>query len=119
MVRKKLDQQDEIKKRCFYAFSYYYDRAVDAGIIDHEKGGVILVKDFELKAEEVCKDLNEVMTGSPFLCMDLTYITVLLKEGFGFNDDTKLHLTKKVNDIETSWALGAAFQFIQSLKPAP
>lgn len=119
VVRKKLDQQDEIKKRCFYAFSYYYDRAVDAGIIDHEKGGVILVKDFELKAEEVCEDLNEVTTGSPFLCMDLTYITILLKEGFGFNDDTKLHLTKKVNDIETSWALGAAFQFIQSLKPAP
>ncbi|XP_059817885.1 ectonucleoside triphosphate diphosphohydrolase 5 isoform X2 [Hypanus sabinus] len=119
VIQQKLDQQDEIKKRSFYAFSYYYDRAVDAGIIDHEKGGVILVKDFELKAEEVCEDINEVTTGSPFLCMDLTYITALLKEGFGFYDDTKLHLAKKVNDIETSWALGAAFHFIQSLRTAP
>ncbi|XP_072129746.1 ectonucleoside triphosphate diphosphohydrolase 5 isoform X1 [Mobula birostris] len=118
VIQQKLDQQDEIKRRSFYAFSYYYDRAVDAGIIDHEKGGVILVKDFALKAEEVCEDINEVTTGSPFLCMDLTYITALLKEGFGFYDDTKLHLAKKVNDIETSWALGAAFHFIQSLRTA-
>ncbi|XP_062900400.1 ectonucleoside triphosphate diphosphohydrolase 5 isoform X3 [Mobula hypostoma] len=100
VIQQKLDQQDEIKKRSFYAFSYYYDRAVDAGII-------------------VCEDINEVTTGSPFLCMDLTYITALLKEGFGFYDDTKLHLAKKVNDIETSWALGAAFHFIQSLRTAP
>lgn len=119
VIQQKLDQQDEIKKRSFYAFSYYYDRAVDAGIIDHEKGGIILVKDFELKAEEVCEDINEATTGSPFLCMDLTYITALLKEGFGFYDNTKLHLAKKVNDIETSWALGAAFHFIQSLRTAP
>ncbi|XP_069772167.1 ectonucleoside triphosphate diphosphohydrolase 5 [Narcine bancroftii] len=118
MIQKKLDQQDEIKSRTFYAFSYYYDRAVDAGLIDHEKGGTILVTDFALKAEKVCKDLNVETTGSPFLCMDLTYIAALLKEGFGFYDDTKLHLTKKVNDIETSWSLGAAFHLIQSLKTA-
>ncbi|XP_067848113.1 ectonucleoside triphosphate diphosphohydrolase 5 [Heptranchias perlo] len=119
VIQEKLDQQDEIKSRSFYAFSYYYDRAVDAGMIDGEKGGVILVKDFEMKAEEVCKASNEPTTGSPFLCMDLTYITALLKEGFGFYDNTELKLTKKVNNIETSWALGAAFHLIQSLKTAP
>ncbi|XP_067894743.1 ectonucleoside triphosphate diphosphohydrolase 5 isoform X1 [Heterodontus francisci] len=119
VIQKKLDQQDEIKSRSFYAFSYYYDRAVDTGMIDGEKGGVIFVKDFEMKALEVCKDLNEAATGSPFLCMDLTYITALLKEGFGFYDNTELQLTKKVNNIETSWALGAAFHLIQSLKTTP
>ncbi|XP_041071246.1 ectonucleoside triphosphate diphosphohydrolase 5 [Carcharodon carcharias] len=119
VIRKKLDQQDEIKRRSFYAFSYYYDRAVDAGMIDGEKGGVILVKDFKMKAVEVCEDLNEATRGSPFLCMDLTYITVLLKEGFGFYDNTELQLAKKVNNIETSWALGAAFHLIQSLKTTP
>ncbi|GCC34321.1 ectonucleoside triphosphate diphosphohydrolase 5 [Chiloscyllium punctatum] len=116
LIQKKLDQQDEIKRRTFYAFSYYYDRAVDAGIIDVEEGGVIRVKDFETKAIEVCKDFNKATKGSPFLCMDLTYITALLKEGFGFYDNTELQLAKKVNNIETSWALGAAFHLIQSLR---
>ncbi|XP_043553020.1 ectonucleoside triphosphate diphosphohydrolase 5 isoform X2 [Chiloscyllium plagiosum] len=116
LIQKKLDQQDEIKRRTFYAFSYYYDRAVDAGIIDVEEGGVIRVKDFETKAIEVCENFNKATKGSPFLCMDLTYITALLKEGFGFYDNTELQLAKKVNNIETSWALGAAFHLIQSLR---
>lgn len=29
---------------------------------------------------------------SPFLCMDMTYIVVLLKEGFGFKDNTVLQV---------------------------
>lgn len=31
---------------------------------------------------------------SPFLCMDMTYITCLLKEGFGFKDGTVLQVSK-------------------------
>lgn len=30
---------------------------------------------------------------SPYLCMDMTYITVLLKEGFGFKDNTVLQVS--------------------------
>lgn len=33
-------------------------------------------------------------SASPFLCMDLTYITALLKEGFGFRDNTILKVRK-------------------------
>uniref|UniRef100_A0A4W3JBY8 nucleoside diphosphate phosphatase n=1 Tax=Callorhinchus milii TaxID=7868 RepID=A0A4W3JBY8_CALMI len=119
VIREKLDQPAEIRSRTFYAFSYYYDRAVDTGMIDGDQGGIILVKDFEMKANKVCEALTETNTGSPFLCMDLTYITALLKEGFGFYDHTELQLKKKVNNIETSWTLGAAFHLIQSLRTAP
>ncbi|XP_053119998.1 nucleoside diphosphate phosphatase ENTPD5 isoform X2 [Hemicordylus capensis] len=115
VVRGKLHQPDEIQKSYFYAFSYYYDRAVDTNLIDYEKGGVLQVRDFERKAREVCNNLDSYSSASPFLCMDLSYITALLKEGFGFKDSTILQLTKKVNDIETSWALGATFHLLQSL----
>uniref|UniRef100_A0A674J6Y4 nucleoside diphosphate phosphatase n=1 Tax=Terrapene triunguis TaxID=2587831 RepID=A0A674J6Y4_9SAUR len=115
VVQGKLHQPDEIRRRSFYAFSYYYDRAVDTDLIDYEKGGVLEVRDFERKAKEVCDNMDRYTSASPFLCMDLSYITALLKEGFGFGDNTLLQLTKKVNNIETSWALGATFHLLQSL----
>ncbi|XP_053235659.1 nucleoside diphosphate phosphatase ENTPD5 [Podarcis raffonei] len=115
VVKGKLHQPDEIRHSSFYAFSYYYDRAVDTALIDYEKGGVLKVEDFRRKAKEVCDNLDSYSSASPFLCMDLSYITALLKEGFGFADSTVLQLAKKVNNIETSWALGATFHLLQSL----
>ncbi|XP_010710013.1 ectonucleoside triphosphate diphosphohydrolase 5 isoform X1 [Meleagris gallopavo] len=115
VVKGKLHQPDEIRGSSFYAFSYYYDRAADTNLIDYEQGGVLEVRDFERKAKEVCDNMERFSSASPFLCMDLTYITALLKEGFGFRDNTLLQLTKKVNNIETSWTLGATFHLLQSL----
>ncbi|XP_045304155.1 ectonucleoside triphosphate diphosphohydrolase 5 isoform X3 [Leopardus geoffroyi] len=96
VVQGKLHQPDEVQRSSFYAFSYYYDRAVDTDMI-------------------VCDNLENFASGSPFLCMDLSYITALLKDGFGFADSTVLQLSKKVNNIETGWALGATFHLLQSL----
>ncbi|NXN13655.1 ENTP5 diphosphohydrolase, partial [Indicator maculatus] len=115
VVKGQLHQPEEIRRRSFYAFSYYYDRAADTNLIDYEEGGVLEVRDFERKAKEVCDNMERYNSASPFLCMDLTYITLLLKEGFGFSDHTVLQLTKKVNNIETSWTLGATFHLLQSL----
>uniref|UniRef100_A0A8C6QVC9 nucleoside diphosphate phosphatase n=1 Tax=Nannospalax galili TaxID=1026970 RepID=A0A8C6QVC9_NANGA len=115
VVQGKLHQPEEVRGSSFYAFSYYYDRAADTHLIDYEKGGVLKVEDFERKAREVCDNLENFSSGSPFLCMDLSYITALLKDGFGFTDSTLLQLTKKVNNIETGWALGATFHLLQSL----
>lgn len=42
----------------------------------------------------VCDNLESFTSGSPFLCMDLSYITALLKDGFGFADDTLLKVRK-------------------------
>ncbi|KAM7395672.1 hypothetical protein PAMA_007102 [Pampus argenteus] len=36
----------------FYAFSYYFDRAVDAGLINGVQGGTLEVRDFKKRAKE-------------------------------------------------------------------
>ncbi|XP_031722010.1 ectonucleoside triphosphate diphosphohydrolase 5 isoform X2 [Anarrhichthys ocellatus] len=100
----------------FYAFSYYFDRAVDAGLIDGVQGGMLEVRDFKKRAKEVCNKMTKYPSSSPFLCMDMTYITCLLKDGFGFKESTVLQLTKKVNNVEASWALGATLDHFHNLK---
>ncbi|KAK6478909.1 ectonucleoside triphosphate diphosphohydrolase 5-like isoform X1 [Huso huso] len=117
VVKGTVHQPMEVKaSSSFYAFSYYFDRAVESGLIDGQKGGIIEVRDFKKKAKEVCNKMTKYRPISPYLCMDMTYITALLKDGFGFKESTVLKLTKKVNNVETSWALGAAFHLLQSLK---
>ncbi|XP_055362546.1 ectonucleoside triphosphate diphosphohydrolase 5-like isoform X2 [Betta splendens] len=100
----------------FYAFSYYFDRAVEAGLIDGVQGGMLEVRDFKKRAKEVCNKMSKYLLISPFLCMDMTYITCLLKDGFGFKERTVLQLTKKVNNVEASWALGATLDHFHHLK---
>ncbi|XP_034006521.1 ectonucleoside triphosphate diphosphohydrolase 5-like [Trematomus bernacchii] len=100
----------------FYAFSYYFDRAVDAGLIDGVHGGTLEVRDFKKRAKEVCNKMTKHPPISSFLCMDMTYITCLLKDGFGFKESTVLQLTKKVNNVEASWALGATLDHLRDLK---
>ncbi|XP_023285928.1 ectonucleoside triphosphate diphosphohydrolase 5-like [Seriola lalandi dorsalis] len=100
----------------FYAFSYYFDRAVDAGLIDGVHGGMLEVRDFKKRAKEVCNKMTKYPSISPFLCMDMTYITCLLKDGFGFKESTVLQLTKKVINVEASWALGATLDHFHNLK---
>nr|XP_033808429.1 ectonucleoside triphosphate diphosphohydrolase 5 isoform X6 [Geotrypetes seraphini] len=86
------------------------------GTGDYDTGGILEVRDFERKAIEVCDHMEGFTSSSPFLCMDLSYITALLKEGFGFKMTTPLQLTKKVNNVETGWSLGATFLVLQSLR---
>ncbi|KAI9528129.1 hypothetical protein NQZ68_023109 [Dissostichus eleginoides] len=100
----------------FYAFSYYFDRAVDAGLIDGVHGGTLEVRDFKKRAKEVCNKMTKHPPIRSFLCMDMTYITCLLKDGFGFKESTMLQLTKKVNNVEASWALGATLDHLHDLK---
>ncbi|XP_053330816.1 nucleoside diphosphate phosphatase ENTPD5 [Spea bombifrons] len=115
IVRGKIHQVAEVRDRHFYAFSYFYDCAAESAMIDYKHGGVLELRDFSRKAREVCENMSAFSPLTPFLCMDLTYITALLRDGFGFEDGTRLQLTKKVKDVEMSWTLGAAFQLLQTL----
>uniref|UniRef100_UPI00398F3B3A ectonucleoside triphosphate diphosphohydrolase 6 isoform X2 n=1 Tax=Pristiophorus japonicus TaxID=55135 RepID=UPI00398F3B3A len=114
ILYKKVHKPEEVVNVSFYAFSYYYDRAVDVGLIDEEKGGTLKVEDYVIAAKRVCQSMESESTDKPFLCMDLVYITVLLQE-LGFQKDAVFKLARKINDVESSWALGATFHYIDSL----
>ncbi|XP_045384793.1 ectonucleoside triphosphate diphosphohydrolase 6 isoform X2 [Lemur catta] len=114
ILRNKVHRTEEVKHVDFYAFSYYYDLAASVGLIDAEKGGSLVVGDFDLAASYVCRTLETQPQSSPFACMDLTYISLLLQE-FGFPRSKVLKLTRKIDNVETSWALGAIFHYIDSL----
>ncbi|XP_029927127.1 ectonucleoside triphosphate diphosphohydrolase 6 isoform X2 [Myripristis murdjan] len=114
VLYKKVTRAAEAENVDFYAFSYYYDRAVDLGAIEGEKGGSIKVSDYIDAAKRVCGGVSVSPAQSPFLCLDLTYISVLLQE-LGFSPDKHFKLARTINEVETSWALGATFHYIESL----
>nr|XP_055041868.1 ectonucleoside triphosphate diphosphohydrolase 5 isoform X1 [Misgurnus anguillicaudatus] len=117
VVKGIIKQPYELKNTStFYAFSYYFDHAVEAGLIDEAKGGAVKIRDIRRRAMELCNRPSDLNPVNHFLCMDLTYITCLLIDGFGFEDSTVLELTKKVNNVETSWALGATINHFQNLR---
>uniref|UniRef100_A0A8K9UQH6 nucleoside diphosphate phosphatase n=1 Tax=Oncorhynchus mykiss TaxID=8022 RepID=A0A8K9UQH6_ONCMY len=96
VVKGIVHQPFEVKgSSIFYAFSYYFDRAVESGLIDGSRGGMVEVRDFKKRAKEVCNKMTKYRPISPFLCMDMTYITCLLKEGFGFKDNTMLQVRQE------------------------
>ncbi|KAM9344944.1 ectonucleoside triphosphate diphosphohydrolase 6 [Symphorus nematophorus] len=115
VLYRKVTKASEAADMDFYAFSYYYDRAVDLGVIEEEKGGTIQVSDYINAAKRVCSGLSVSPPQSPFLCLDLVYISVLLQE-LGFPTDKQFKLARTIDAVETSWALGATFHYIESLK---
>uniref|UniRef100_A0A8C2BXK7 nucleoside diphosphate phosphatase n=1 Tax=Cyprinus carpio TaxID=7962 RepID=A0A8C2BXK7_CYPCA len=114
MIYKRVRKIEGVKDMDFYAFSYYYDRAVDLGLIDESTGGTVRVSDYIEGAKKVCNNMSAGgIKESPFLCLDLTYISVLLQE-LDFPPDKELKLARQINNVETSWALGATFYCIES-----
>ncbi|XP_055917344.1 nucleoside diphosphate phosphatase ENTPD5 isoform X1 [Eupeodes corollae] len=100
-----------LKQHTVAAFSYYFERATESGLIDPFAGGEITVEDFRKKAREVCAIPND---DQPFMCFDLTYISILLREGYGLSDTKKIKLYKKIDNHEISWALGCAYNVLTS-----
>lgn len=115
MVRKEVskynvDKPSEIFEHEIVAFSYFFDRAVDAGIIDGSIGAKIRVDEYKTYAMKHC---NVATTDKPFLCLDLTFIYSLLEIGFGLKPSTSLQLLDTIDGHEISWALGAAYSTIE------
>ncbi|XP_070507999.1 ectonucleoside triphosphate diphosphohydrolase 5-like [Chironomus tepperi] len=89
-------------------FSYFYDRSVDAKLIKkNDEGEEIEIEKFRLKALEYCENKPNK---DPWMCLDLTFISVLLQDGYGLKDDKKIKLFTKIEGHEASWALGSFLQ---------
>uniref|UniRef100_A0A1I8I978 Ectonucleoside triphosphate diphosphohydrolase 5 n=1 Tax=Macrostomum lignano TaxID=282301 RepID=A0A1I8I978_9PLAT len=101
-----------LRRRRFFAFGYFYDRAADAGLISAKLGGAARLLDFEAVAKRHCR-LAAFERARPYLCLDLAYIAALLgSDGLGFESGDTLVLRNRYKDIELSWALGAMFDIL-------
>lgn len=101
---------EELNNREIYIFSYFFDAAVAANLIERT-GGVIKVEDYKQAALTA---VSEGRTDNPFLVLDLIYSYSLLHHGYHIEDQTKVHLAKKINGVEVSWGLGAAFELLSA-----
>ncbi|XP_058061589.1 ectonucleoside triphosphate diphosphohydrolase 5 isoform X1 [Anopheles bellator] len=104
-----------LKQHEISAFSYFFDRAIETGLVDPMQGGETTVGEFVSKSREVCAEAN---TDQPFMCVDLVFISTLLEEGYGLKAKTPLKLYKKIDGHEISWALGCAYNILTSRESA-
>ena len=106
-----VDQCEEVPTRKIAAFSYFHDRAVDAGLISPGQSGVVTVQQFLDSAQAACSQ-PATDSQAAFLCVDLSFIAGLLHHGYRLEAQALLGLYKQVNGYQTSWVLGAAFDII-------
>jgi len=92
-----------------FAFSYYYDRlepflpaneTVTVGTIQ-EIGRKVCAAD-PAKADDPFAAQNK----GP-VCLDFAYLYSVLRVGYEVADSAELQVKKKINGVETAWALGA------------
>jgi len=102
---KSIHSPAELEQRSIVAFSYFFDRAVEAGLVG-EEGGVIAIHQYRQAAEAACGS-----TEISFECIDLTFIYSLLNK-YGLDDSSTVGIYKKINGHETSWALGCALNLL-------
>ncbi|CAG2258153.1 ENTPD5_6 [Mytilus edulis] len=108
-VRQKIQAVHELQKHEIYVFSYFYDAAVDSQLIDSDLGGKLVVQDF-LRAAK--KAFDNPSSKKPFLALDLLYMYSLLHDGYRLGSKTKVTVIKKIEHVEVSWGLGAAFELL-------
>jgi guanosine-diphosphatase len=84
-----------------YAFSYFYDRTH----IDGPQPEVTVATFKEMAKRECSHEKPDA--AHQWQCIDLAYMYSLLNKGYRLPDHSKLNIAKKINGVETAWALGA------------
>ncbi|XP_047979315.1 apyrase-like isoform X1 [Salvia hispanica] len=109
-----------------YAASYFYDTAIEAGIVELNANITEVRPYVYLKAaKKACSaNVDNIKTifpqledyDVPYLCMDLVYEYILLVEGFGIKPTKKITVVKnleyKDSWIGAAWPLGCAVELL-------
>ncbi|KAK8729326.1 hypothetical protein OTU49_008764 [Cherax quadricarinatus] len=111
VISNKVHAPHELKTREVIAFSYFFDRATERGLIDPFKGGELTVQEFLNAAVQTCNIPN---VEQPLACLDLTFISSFLTYGYGLKGSSIIKLYKKIDNYEVSWGLGLAFHVINN-----
>ncbi|XP_068245641.1 ectonucleoside triphosphate diphosphohydrolase 5-like isoform X2 [Palaemon carinicauda] len=111
VIKDQVHAPAELRTRDVIAFSYFFDRATERGLIDPFNGGTISVQEFLQAAVQTCNIPN---AEQPMACLDLTYIGAFLTTGYGLKGDNSIKLYKKIDGYEISWGLGLAFHIINN-----
>jgi guanosine-diphosphatase len=54
----------------------------------------------------------EELADRPEYCLDLMYMSVLLRSGYEFDDERAVEIGKQIDGTELGWALGAAIAMV-------
>ncbi|CAB4057079.1 ENTPD5_6 [Lepeophtheirus salmonis] len=88
-----------------------YETSLDRNLIpEGSTEGIVRVKDFVRTAKIACNEERDI---HKFHCLDFTYISSLFKDGYGFLETKEIHLFKKVDGYDVSWALGVAYSLLE------
>lgn len=98
-----------------YVFSYFYDIAHDAGLLNNQDASssitTITIRVLKQTAKSICRDSTR-SSEHPFLCFDMIYIYSLLTKGYGLSEDISIHICKKIQQFEVAWSLGLALKLL-------
>ncbi|XP_033125956.1 ectonucleoside triphosphate diphosphohydrolase 5-like [Anneissia japonica] len=98
----------------FIAAGYFISRGTKYKLVDEANAEIsVTVGEIKEHTEKACNYLN-IYTSNPFECLELAYISSFLSYGFGLHDSAQILIQDKINNVETSWALGAAFHIFQN-----
>ncbi|CAL4178670.1 unnamed protein product [Meganyctiphanes norvegica] len=111
VIKDQVHSPPELKTRDVIAFSYFFDRATERGLIDPYDGGILTVQEFLQASTQTCNIPN---AEQPFACLDLTFISAFLTHGYGLKGTNTIKLYKRIDGYELSWGLGLAFHIINN-----
>ncbi|PWN37032.1 uncharacterized protein FA14DRAFT_159261 [Meira miltonrushii] len=109
------------------ALSYFYDRITPLGLngtfkitdlVELTKKACSSPKEWpthfgDKSKSEAAKNAFELLEDKPETCLDLTFLTTLLRLGYELDDSRSVTIAKKLSGNELGWCLGAQLQVLQ------
>ncbi|KAF8685769.1 GDA1/CD39 (nucleoside phosphatase) family [Rhizoctonia solani] len=107
------------------ALSYFYDRIfplLPPSQVSQSKPITLPIHQIASMAKHVCDGNNayfpqsaqEELKGRPESCLDMTFLYVLLRLGYEFDENRVVRVEKKVAGTELGWCLGAAIAMLDA-----